>query len=201
MRTSNRSKKTIGGALVAAGLVASVFAPATADAKPRGFVQDEFAVGLVYGTFNEDPNLTLLVGGSVEEFCPGDPGTAPMRVFFRADGTVDRKVNDRDQPIYLYEQNVGDSFDWIDAVCEKLDVDPDSDTVEPYAIGTAHLVVRESETPDGVVDVFNSVNGKLVASDHTNYRVRASADFILGPQGPEGDPADFVSFRLRKIGR
>ncbi len=166
MRTSKRSTKMIGGALVAAGLAASVLAPATAHAKPQGFVREVYPVGLVYATFDDGPNLTLLVGGAVEEFCPGDPGTAPMRVFLRADGTVDRKVNDRDQPIYLYEQNVGDSFDWIDDVCENLD---DSDTVEPYATGTAHLVVRESETPDGVVDVFNSVNGKLVGSDDTNF--------------------------------
>ena len=199
MRTSNRNTKTIGGALVAAGLVASVLSPATADAKPRGFVQEEFSVGLVYGTFNDGPNLTLLVGGAVEEFCPGDPGTAPMRVFVRADGTEVRKVNDRHQPIFLYEQSVGDSFDWIDDVCENLD--DDTETVEPYATGTAHLIVRESETPDGVVDIFNSVNGRLVASDDTNYRVRASADFILGLQGPVGDPADFVSLRLKKIGR
>ncbi len=119
MSTSNRNTTMIGGALAAAAMVGSVLGPATAHAEPQGYIQDEYEVGLVYGTFNEspNPNLTLLVGGTVEEFCPADPGTAPMRVFLRNDGTVDLKVNDKDQPIYLYEQSVGDSFDWIDAVC------------------------------------------------------------------------------------
>ena len=199
MRTSNR-RKAIGGVIAAAALFGSVLGPATAQAKPQGYIQDEFAVGLVYGTFDTEPNLTLLVGGTVEEFCPGDPGTAPMRVFHRKNGTVVQKVNDRNQPMYLYEQTVGDSFDWIDGVCAQLDEDPDTVVVETYASGTANLKVR-NRISDESVDVFNSVNGKLVASDGTRYRVRASADFVLGPFGPEGDPADFVSFNLKKIGR
>ena len=199
MRTSNRSKTMIGGALAVAALIGSSLGPATAHAEPQGYIQDEFQVGLVYGTFGQDPNLTLLVGGTVEEFCPDDPGTAPMRVFLRNDGTVDLKVNDKDQPIYLYEQTVGDAFDWIESVCEQLDRNPDA--VEPFASGTADLKVRISIISDDLADVFNSVNGKLAASDGTRYRVRASADFIAGPSGPEGDPADFVSFELRKIGR
>lgn len=201
MSTSNRNKTMIGGALAAAAMVGSALGPATAHAEPQGYIQDEYEVGLVYGTFNEspNPNLTLLVGGTVEEFCPADPGTAPMRVFLRNDGTVDLKVNDKDQPIYLYEQTVGDSFDWIDAVCGQLDDNPDA--VEPSASGTADLKVRTSIISDDVVDVFNSVNGELTASDGTRYRVRASADFIVGPFGPEGDPADFVSLELKKIGR
>ena len=202
MSTSNRNKTMIGGALAAAAMVGSVLGPATAQAEPQGYIQDEYEVGLVYGTFNEspNPNLTLLVGGTVEEFCPADPGTAPMRVFLRNDGTVDLKVNDKDQPIYLYEQTVGDSFDWIDAVCSELS-DEDTDVVEPYASGTADLKARISIISDELIDVFNSVNGELVASDGAEYRVRASADLIVGPFGPVGDPADFVSLRLKKIGR
>jgi hypothetical protein len=199
MRTSNRSKTIIGGALATAALFGSVLGPATAHAEPQGYIQDEFPVGLVYGTFDEDPNLTLLVGGTVEEFCPGDPGTAPMRVFPRNNGTLDLKVNDKDQPIYLYEQTVGDSFDWIDAVCGKLEGNPD--TVEPYAIGTADLKVRTSVISDELVDVFNSVNGELIASDDTEYRVRASADLIVENGVPVGNPADFVSFELTEIRR
>ncbi len=199
MRTSNRSKTTIGGALATAALFGSALGPATAHAEPQGYIQDEFPVGLVYGTFDEDPNLTLLVGGTVEEFCPADPGTAPMRVFLRNNGTVDLKVNDKDQPIYLYEQTVGDAFDWIDAVCGNLD--GSQDTVEPYASGTADLKVRTSVISDESVDVFNSVNGELVASDGAEYRVRASADFVVENGVPVGNPADFVSFELRKIGR
>lgn len=199
MRTSNRSTTMIGGVLATAALVGSILEPATAHAEPQGYIQDEFAVGLVYGTFGEDPNLTLLVGGTVEEFCPGDPGTAPMRVFLRNNGTVDLKVNDKGQPIYLYEQTVGDSFDWIDSVCESLD--GSLATVEPYAIGTADLKVRTSVISEDLVDVFNSLNGELVASDGAEYRVQASADLIVENGVPVGNPADFVSFELRKMGR
>jgi hypothetical protein len=187
--------------LIATGFsVATVFGlGTTAHAEPQGYIQDEFAVGLVYGTFEGagEKNFTLLAGGTVEEFCPDDPGTAPMRVFLRNNGTVDLKVNDKDQPIYLYEQTVGDSMDWINQVCDGLQGDP----VGTYAEGTADLKVRTSIISDELVDVFNSVNGELTASDGTSYRVRASADLIVGPSGPVGDPADFVSFELKKIGR
>jgi hypothetical protein len=201
MRTSTRSKTMIGGTIAAAALFVSVLGPATAHAEPQGYIQDEFAVGLVYGTFEGagEKNFTLLAGGTVEEFCPDDPGTAPMRVFLRNNGTVDLKVNDKDQPIYLYEQTVGDSFDWIDAVCGELEGNPD--TVEPYAIGTADLKVRTSVISDELVDVFNSVNGELIASDDTEYRVRASADLIVENGVPVGNPADFVSFELTEIRR
>jgi hypothetical protein len=200
MRTSNRSKTMIGGALATAALFGSVLGPATAHAEPQGYIQDVLPVAYVYGTFGEDPNLTLLVGGTVEEFCPEDPGSAPMRVFLRNDGTVDLKVNDKDQPTYLYKQTVGDAFDWIDSVCSELS-DEDTDVVEPYASGTADLKVRISIISDELIDVFNSVNGELVASDGAEYRVRASADLIVGPFGPVGDPADFVSFELTEIRR
>jgi len=205
MRTSNRIKTMIGGALATAAIFGSVLGPATAHAEPQGYIQDVFPVGLFYGTFDEGPNLTLLVGGTVEEFClsfPDDPGAAPMRVFFRNSGTVDLRVNDKDQPIYLYEQTVGDAFDWIDSVCpDVLDEDPDTVAPAPNAIGTADLKVRISIISDDLVDVFNSVNGELAASDGAEYRVRASADLIVGPFGPVGDPADFVSFELTEIRR
>jgi hypothetical protein len=176
-----------------------------APAEPQGYIQDVFPVGLVYGTFDEGPNLTLLVGGTVEEFClsfPDDPGAAPMRVFFRNSGTVDLRVNDKDQPIYLYEQTVGDAFDWIDSVCpDVLDEDPGTVAPAPNAIGTADLKVRISIISDDLVDVFNSVNGELVASSGAEYRVRASADLIVENGVPVGDPADFVSFELTEIRR
>ena len=123
MRTSNRSMTMIGGALAAAALFVSVLGPATAHAEPQGYIQGEFPVGYVYGTFDADPDnqyLTLLVGGTAEEFClnnhdpfEAEPGTAPVRVFPRKDGTVDLKVNDKDQPIYLYKQEMGDPFAWM----------------------------------------------------------------------------------------
>jgi len=200
MRASNRSKTTIGGALATAALVGSVLGPATAQAEPQGYIQDVFPVGYVYGTFDEDPNLTLIVGGTVEEYCPADPGAAPVRVFLRNDGAVDLKVNDKDQPIYLYKQTVGDAFDWIDGVCSELS-DEDTDVVQPYASGTADLKVRISIISDDLVDVFNSVNGELVASDGAEYRVRASADLIVENGVPVGNPADFVSLKLTEIRR
>ena len=195
MRTRNRSKTLIGGALAIAAIIGTALVPATASAKSQGYIQDEYEVGLVYGTFNEGENFSLLVGGTVEEFCPGDPGIAPARVFLRDDGSVDVKVNDKGQPIYLYEQSVGDSFDWIDAVCESGEV------VEPFASGTADLKVRISDFGEGNLDIFNSVNGKLSTSDGARYRVRASADFMVANGDLVGDPADFVSFNLKKIGR
>lgn len=198
MNHSRRATTIIGAAFTSAAMIGATMAPATASAEPQGYVQGEFPVGLVYGTFEEvGPNFTLLAGGTVEEFCPDDPGSAPLRVFFRNDGSVDLKVNDKDQPVFLYEQTVGDAFDWIDSVCAALPADP----IAPFASGTADLKVRISDPGDGPVDIFNSVNGELSASDGTRYRVRASADFVLGPTGPEGDPAEFVSFDLKKIGR
>lgn len=210
MSNSNRSKAMIGGACATAALIGSVVGPETAHAEPQGYIQDELGVGYFYGTFDEGPNFTLLVGGTAEEFCldnPDDPfaaepGVAPLRVFIRNSGTVDLKVNDKDQPIYLYEQREGGGPEWIGGVCADLfDGDPDTVAPAPYASGTADLKVRISVISDDLVDVFNSVNGELVGSDGTEYRVRASADLIVGPFGPEGDPADFVTFDLKEIRR
>ena len=203
MKTSNHGKTVIGGALATAALIGSFLGPGIAHAEPQGYLQEVYAVGLVYGTFEEEgSNLTLLVGGTVEEFCPADPGTAPMRVFPRRNGTVDLKVNDKGQPIYLYEQTVGDSFDWIDSVCtDVFDDDPDTNAPAPDAIGSADLKVRISIISEDLVDVFNSVNGELVASDGTEYRVRASADFVVENGVLLGDPADFVSLKLTEIRR
>ena len=83
--------------------------PANAD--PQGFVEDEFAVGFFYGTFDQSPNVALFAGGPIEEYCVADPGTAPLRTFLRNDGTVDLKVNDKDQPIYLYYTDFNDHTD------------------------------------------------------------------------------------------
>ena len=61
--------------------------------------------------------------------------------------------------------------------------------------------MRETDTGDGFVDTFNSVNGTVATDDGTTYKVQASADFVLGPMGPVGDPAEFVDFRLQEIRR
>lgn len=64
-------------------------------------------------------------------------------MFPRNDGTVDLKVNDKDQPIYLYyETEFGDAPTWLDAVCPGIsEGDPPP---EPFATGTADLKVRIS---------------------------------------------------------
>jgi hypothetical protein len=215
------------GAVVAAGALAGIVAgPATAQAEPQGYDQGNAGVALVYGTFNPpgEINQTLLVGGDLEGFCeagpagPG-PGEAPARFFQRKDGTLDVKINDKDQPIYLYEQTAGDAIaEWLPEVCGAYF----GGAALPPAVaeGTADLKVRDSVISDDLVEVFNSVNGYLTATDDSGaeYRVRGSADLtlvplldangdpILDPNGdlilvPAGDPAEFVSFDLMEIRR
>ncbi len=130
-----------------------------------------------------------------------EPGVTTERVFVRNDGRVDVKVNDKGQPIYLYE-SIGEAPDLIVETCEALfDGDPTTTAVEPFASGTAKLKVRVSVITDDLVDVFNSVNGTATGSDGTEYKVRASADLIVENGVPQGDPAEFVSFTLTEIGR
>lgn len=207
MSNTNRSTRITGVALATAAVVGSVAGSATAHAEPQGYIQGELGVGYFYGTFDEGPNVTLLVGGTAVDFCldnPDDPfaaepGVAPLRVFPRNSGVVDLKVNDKDQPIYLYDQTEADAPTWIDAFC--ADFFAGNPVPEPLAEGTADLKVRISIITDDLVDVFNSVNGELVASDGTEYRVRASADLVVENGVPVGDPADFVSLDLTEIRR
>lgn len=208
MRNTKRRTRITSVALATAAAVGgSVAGPTTAHAEPQGYIQGELGVGYFYGTFNEGPNMTLLAGGTAEEFCldnPGDPfaaepGVAPLRIFLRNDGTVDLKVNDKDQPIYLYDQTQGDGPDWISGLC--ADYFAGNPVPEPFASGTADLKVRISVITDDLVDVFNSVNGELVATDGSEYRVRASADLVVENGVPVGDPSNFVSFELTEIRR
>ena len=76
--------------LAAVAVLAGLSSPASAN--PRGYIEGQEEVGYFYGTFGQSPNIALLVGGRAEEFCEGDPGTAPSRVFLRSDGSVDIKV-------------------------------------------------------------------------------------------------------------
>lgn len=193
-------------AVVAALLLTVVGLGSPADAHPRG-VRQEVGVGFFYGTFNESPNIVLLVGGTAEEFCaanPDDPfnaqpGTAVARVFERRDGSVDIKVDDRGQPIHLYKTDVEGSPPWIEQVCADI---ADRDLApRPFASGTARLKVRDSVKSENLVEVFNSVRGRATASDGTRYRVRASADLTVQDGDPVGNPEDFISFKLRQIGR
>jgi len=227
MTNLNRNRYTIRAVIAAGALTGFVLGPATAQAEPQGYDQGDAGVALVYGTFNPpgEVNQTLLVGGDLEGFCeagpagPG-PGEAPARFFMRNDGTFDVKINDRDQPIHLYEQTVGDAItEWLPEVCGAY-ADEGADLPRAVAEGTANLKVRDSVISDELIEVFNSVNGHLTATDGSGaeYRVRGSADFTLVPlldengdpildeKGglilvPAGDPAEFVSFDLQEIRR
>ena len=95
-------------------------------------------------------------------------------MFLRNSGVVDLKVDDKDQPIHLYDVGGQDAVDWLDGVCEDVDTVP-----APFASGTADLKVRISLITDDLVDVFNSVNGTAAATDGTEYKVRASADLVV----------------------
>ena len=187
--------------LVAATALMAFGTPATA--KPKGFIEDDFGVGYFYGTFNQSPNIVLLAGGTVEEFCEtnpdGDPGSAPVRIFPRSDDSVDLKVNDKDQPIYLYNIEFNGAPEWIDHVCVGyFDGVP---APSPFASGTADLKVRMSIVSENYIDIFNSVNGRATGTDGTEYRVRAWADLVVENGEPVGNPEDFVGFVLKEVGR
>lgn len=204
MKTLNRRTRMI-GAVVATAL-GSMVAPTAVHAEPQGFVEDDLHFGYFYGTFDQSPNTTLLVGGTAEDFCldnPDDPfnaepGTAPMRVFFRKSGAVDLKVNDRGQPIHLYHQPDAVGPEWIEGFCD--DFFDGLPTPEPFASGTANLKVRISIISEDLVDVFNSVNGMAAASDGTWYKVRGSADLVVENGIPVGDPTEFVDLQVTEIG-
>ncbi|MDH3308319.1 MAG: hypothetical protein OEO77_12475 [Acidimicrobiia bacterium] len=164
---------------------------------------DEFEYGFFYETFDENPNVALFAGGTFEEFCFFDPGTAPLRVFLRNDGTVDLKVNDRDQPIYLYYNTEFNGVDpiptWLDTFCPGI-ADGDAPP-EPFAMGEADLKVRITVVSDDRLEIFNSVNGKATGTDGTGYKVRGTADLIVENGAPLGEPREFVGFKLTEIRR
>ncbi len=174
-----------------------VAAPASAD--PQGWMQDEFEYGFFYGTFDQDPNVALFAGGRIEEFCFGDPGAATLRVFLPNDGTVDLKVNDKVQPIYLYHTEFNDIPTWLGAICPGIaggDAPPES-----FAAGVADLKVRITVVSDDLVEIFNSVNGKATGTDGNEYKVRGTADLVIENGVPLGDPREFVGFKLTEIRR
>ena len=180
--------------LVLTGLTA-----ASASADPQGFIEDELEYWFFYGTFDQSPYVALFSGGRIEEFCPGDPGTAPLRVFLRNDGTVDLKVNDIDQPIYLYYTEFNDIPTWLGAVCPGI-AGGDAPPV-PFAMGAADLKVRITVISDDHLEIFNSVSGKATGTDGTEYKVRGTADLVVENGMPLGDPRDFVGFKLTEIRR
>lgn len=191
--------------LLAACLLMAALAT-TATAQPQGHIRDRLDVGYFYGTFDQEPNIGVLVGGRAEEFCldnPADPfnaepGSAPLRVFPNDDGSVVLKVNDTGQPIHLYHQHDVVGPEWIAQVC--ADFFAGAPAPEPLASGTALLKVRLGIDGD-VVDVFNSVNGTASGPDGTVYKVRAWADLVVVDGVPQGDPTDFVGTEITEIRR
>lgn len=180
-------------------LVALVGVAAPLSAAPKGFIQGDFEYGFFYGTFDQSPNVALFAGGPIEEFCFGDPGTAALRMFLKSDDTVDLKVNDKDQPIYLYETEFNDIPAWLGEICPGIAVGDSAP--EPFATGKADLKVRISVLSEDLLEIFNSVNGKAVANDGTEYKVRGTADLVVEDGAPLGDPSEFVGFKLTEIRR
>ena len=201
MSTRFRTLAIAGVTVLAVGMVgAPSQAKSEASAGAQGFIADDFDYGFFYGTFDQTPNVALFAGGEIGEFCYGDPGTAPLRVFPRNDGTVDLKVNDKDQQIYLYSTEFNDIPTWLGAICPGIVGDGDVPPV-PFATGDADLKVRITVVSDDRQEIFNSVNGKATGTDGTEYKVRGTADLVVEGGIPVGDPRDFVGFKLTEIRR
>lgn len=174
-------------------LVAMIMAAAApAVAEPQGFVEDEFHYGFFYANFDE--GVSVFAGGPVESFCGGDPGTAPLRVYERNDGSVDLMVDARNQPFWVYESDVEPPV-LLEQVCSGQIAPP-----EAFAIGSGNLKVRISVLPDGVLEVSNSVNGKARSADGTRWKVRTWADLTVINGVPQGDPAEFQGVKIQQIG-
>ena len=188
-------KKLLAGVIVL--LMVGVAAPTSAE--PQGFIEDEFEYGFFYGTFDQSPNVALFAGGPIERFCIEDPGTAPLRVFLRKDGTQDLKVNDKDQPIFLYYTEFNDIPMWLDTICPGIV--KGGTAPEPFATGAADLKVRISVISDERLEIFNSVNGKARGTGGAEYKVRGTADLTVVNGVPLGDPREFVGFKLTQIRR
>lgn len=191
----------VAACVAALALLAGPMGPASAE--PQGYVEAPLGVGFFYGTFDQDPNIILFAGGDFGDFCEagpeGDPSTAPGRIYFRADGSIDLKANNREIPIHLYElSEYPGAPEWLGAACPGVlggAAEP-----EPFAVGTANLKVRTSVVSQSEVHIFNSVNGKANSADGTTYKVRASADFSVIDGQLSDLPENFVHLTLREIG-
>ncbi len=204
MKMRYGQKRKFGTALLAVAAALATFA-APSSAETRGHVAQEIGVGYFYGTFGQSPNIQLLVGGAVEEFCDeypddpfsGEPGTTTARIFERKNGSVDIRVFDKNQPIYLYETDVEGAPVWLEQVCDEYFLT--EATPEPFATGTGILRAHLAIDPEGVVDVFNAVHGWATGPDGTRYKVDASADLVVVDGVPVGNPEDFVAFEMKVL--
>jgi hypothetical protein len=176
-------------------IVLAVIVPSAAPAwaQLRGFVEDEFQYGFFYTNF--DVGVSVFAGGPVESFCEGEPGSAPLRVFERKDGSVDLKVDAKNEPIWVYQSDI-DPPVLVEQVCTGQITPP-----QAFAIGTANLKVRISILTDGTEEIFNGVNGKATAADGSWWRISTWADFSVIDGELQGDPAEFQGVSIRQIGR
>lgn len=189
-RLTTRRKMSLVITVIA--MVLAVAAPAWA-ADPQGYVEDELNYGYFYDKL--DQGVAVFAGGPVESFCSGhDKGSAPLRIFERSDGSVDLKADARNQPIWVYQAEVPAPV-LEEQVCTGQIAPP-----EAFATGTANLKVRISILGDGVVEVFNSVNGTATAADGTEWKVRTWADLTVVNGVPQGDPAEFQGVKIQQIG-
>lgn len=164
-----------------------------------GFDEETHQEGLFYGDFDQE--ILLFAGATTEDFCNEDEPIHDARVFHRADGSVDIKVDASEQPIYLYSSPLG-APELIDATCEAMfDGDPDTVPLEPFALGDGLVRMRIEIAPDGTAHVVNSTVGNASSADGTTWRVRGWADLMIVDGMPVGDPADFQGLRVVQTGR
>jgi len=175
-------------------VVLAVIVPSAAPAwaQSPGFVEDEFQYGFFYA--NLDDGVSVFAGGPVESFCGGEPGSSPLRVFERKDGSVDLKVDAKNEPIWVY-QNDTEPPVLLEQVCTGQIAPP-----EAFATGTANLKVRISILTDGTEEIYNGVNGKATAADGTQWKIRTWADFSVVDGVLQGDPAEFQGVNIQQIG-
>ena len=189
-------------------LIVTVLALLLGATAPAGAatVKKPFAYGYFYGTFDQSPNISLVAGGTAEDFCAanpddpfnGSPATTDATIQEHKDGSVSVKVNAIGRPIHLYYIEFEDAPTWIAHVC--ADIRAGEEAPGPFASGTALLKVRDEYLFEGgpPASIYNSVNGTAVGTDGIKYHVRASADIPTFVDGnPVGTPQDWVSFSLK----
>jgi len=191
--------------LAACSLAAVLTAPAVA--QPPDESAEATSLGFFYGTFGQDPNIVLLVGGTAEQFCDanpedpfnGEPGSAVSRTRFGSDGSVTITVHDWAQPVHLYRTPIEGAPVWIEQVCAAYF--SGGQVQQPLASGLALVRARTTVVSENQIEIFNSARGWARGVDGTHYRVVGSAEFTVVNGAPDGDPADFIDLRLTALGR
>lgn len=186
--------------IAAAALTAAMVAPAHAN--PPNVIEQEAEVGFFYGTFFEQPNTFMVVGGPAEAFCEsnpedpfgGTPGTGTEQIRQKADGSTEIRLLGSVQEVYLYEADVEGAPPWIFGVCETYFATGEVPT--PSASGLGWLNAKVTIGTDGEVDIFNRTRALVVDEHGQRSLVWASADFTVVDGVPDADPSEFVSFKM-----